>query len=136
MPAHSPSAIGKGKGETGQGRSSPSFGRPKGVAVDREGRVYVSDAAFQNVQVFEDNGRLLMAFGQPKQGEGMSLPAGVAIDYDHVPLFARYADPNFKVDYLIIVASQIAPNKVDVFGFGKMVGVDYNAPAAGAAKNR
>ena len=113
-----------------------SFARPKGVAVDREGRVYVSDAAFQNVQVFEDNGRLLMAFGQPKQGEGMSLPAGVAIDYDHVPLFARYADPNFKVDYLIIVASQIAPNKVDVFGFGKMVGVDYNAPAAGAAKNR
>lgn len=112
-----------------------SFARPKGVAVDREGRVYVSDAAFQNVQVFEENGRLLMAFGQPKQGEGMSLPAGVSIDYDHVPLFARYADPNFKIDYLVVVASQIAPNKVDVFGFGRMAGADYNAPA-GAAKGR
>lgn len=107
-----------------------SFARPKGVAVDREGRVYVSDAAFQNVQVFEENGRLLMAFGQPKQGDGMSLPAGVSIDYEHVPLFARYADPNFKIEYLVLVASQIAPNKVDVFGYGRMAGADYSAPAS------
>jgi DNA-binding beta-propeller fold protein YncE len=109
-----------------------NFARPKGLAIDRAGRIYVSDAAFQNVQVFEGDGRLLMAFGQPKEGEGLSLPAGVAIDYDHVALFKRYADPKFDIEYLIVVASQIAPNKVDVFGFGRMSGVDYNraAPAA------
>jgi sugar lactone lactonase YvrE len=108
-----------------------SFARPKGIAIDRAGRIYVGDAAFQNVQVFENDGRLLMAFGQPKDGQGLSLPAGVAIDYDNVALFKRYADPKFEVEYLIVVASQIAPNKVDVFGFGRMGGVDYDrAPPA------
>ena len=108
-----------------------SFARPKGLAIDRVGRIYVGDAAFQNVQVFENDGRLLMAFGQPKEGEGLSLPAGVAIDYDHVALFKRFADPKFDIEYLILVASQIAPNKVDVFGFGRMSGVDYDrAPPA------
>ena len=53
-------------------------------------------------------------------------PAGVAIDYDHVALFKSYADPKFDIEYLIVVASQIAPNKVDVFGYGRMSGVDYS----------
>ena len=39
------------------------------------------DAHFENVQVFDDRGRLLMAFGEEGGGPGeFSLPAGVAID--------------------------------------------------------
>jgi DNA-binding beta-propeller fold protein YncE len=108
------------------GTAPGSFARPKGIAVDRAGRLYVGDAAFENIQVFDSGGRLLLYFGQPDAGaEGLSLPAGVAIDYDNVDLFRRYADPNFALEYVILVASQFAPTKVDVFGFGKMNGIAY-----------
>lgn len=111
-------------GEAGQ--APGQFARPKGIAMDRAGRMYVSDAAFQNVQVFDEHGRVLMAFGQPGDDlPGLNLPAGVAIDYDNVALFRSLADPKFNVEHLILVVSQFGPNQVDVFGFGKMAGVDY-----------
>lgn len=110
------------------GTTSGSFARPKGIAIDRAGRMYVGDAAFENLQLFNRDGRLLMFFGQPGDAaEGMSLPAGVTIDYEHVELFRRHADPRFAIEYVILVASQFGPNKVDVFGFGKMAGMDYPA---------
>ena len=103
-----------------------SFSRPKGIALDHQGRLYVGDSAFENVQVFDNAGRLLLFFGQPGgAGEGLNLPAGVAIDYANVEVFRKYADPRFTVEYLILVASQFGPNKVDVFGFGRMSGVEY-----------
>jgi len=103
-----------------------TFSRPKGIAIDRAGRLYVGDAAFENVQIFDVSGKLLLYFGQPgDKAEGLNLPAGVSIDYDNVALFKRYADPRFTIEYLILVASQFGPNKVDVFGFGRMQGMQY-----------
>ena len=121
------------------GTQPGKFARPKGIAIDRSGRLYVGDSAFQNVQIFDNGGKLLLYFGQPGDGiDGLNLPAGVTIDYDHAGLFSRYADPKFAVEYVILVASQFGPNKVDVFGFGKMSGMNYPPddaqPAADAAK--
>ena len=108
------------------GSTPGSFARPKGLAIDKAGRMLVGDAAFQNVQIFDNSGKLLMFFGQSENGaEGINLPAGVSIDYDNIASFQRFADPKFKIEYLILVASQFGPNKVDVFGFGKMNGMDY-----------
>jgi len=115
------------------GSAPGSFARPKGIALDRDGRMYVSDAAFQNVQIFDREGRLLLYFGQPDDGgPGLSLPAGVSISYQHVPLFRSYADPNFDLEYVVLVASQFGPNQIDVFGFGRMQGQTYPAEAAAA----
>ena len=112
-----------------------TFARPKGIAVDRAGRVYVGDSAFQNVQIFENDGRLLMDFGRPIEGlDGLNLPAAVRLDYDNLALFSRYADPKFTVEYLVLVVSQFGPNKVDVYGFGRMAGVNYDDPAAGGKR--
>ena len=120
-------------GEIGSERGN--FSRPKGVALDRNGRIYVGDAAFQNVQIFDQEGRLLLFFGQPGGDvEGLNLPAGIAIDYDNVKYFQAYADPRFNIEYLIFVVSQFGPNKVDVFGYGKMSGMDYAADEAAAAR--
>lgn len=115
------------------GTALGSFARPKGIAIDKAGRMLVGDAAFQNVQIFDNNGKLLMYFGQTEgRGDGLALPAGVTIDYDNIGAFRQYADPKFEIEYLILVASQFGPNKVDIFGFGKMRGMDYSvvAPAA------
>jgi DNA-binding beta-propeller fold protein YncE len=111
-------------GETGQ--APGQFARPKGIAIDRAGRIYVGDAAFQNVQIFDQQGRVLMAFGQPADGsQGLNLPAGISIDYDNVEAFRAYAAPGFNLEYVILVVSQFEPDKVDVFGFGRMTGVNY-----------
>ncbi len=108
------------------GDSLGQFARPKGIAVDRQGRIYVGDAAFENVQVFDNAGRLLLFFGtQGAAGQRMNLPAGVSLDYANIGLFQRFADPRFKLEYVIFVTSQFGPNKVDVFGFGKLAGAQY-----------
>jgi DNA-binding beta-propeller fold protein YncE len=108
------------------GNSRGQFARPKGIAIDRAGRLYVGDAAFENVQIFDVDGQFLLDFGKGDDSRvGLNLPAGVVIDYASVPLFQRYADPKFALEYVILVVSQFGPNKVDVFGFGRMGGVAY-----------
>ena len=108
------------------GSSVGKFARPKGIAVDREGRLYVVDSAFENIQVFNKQGKLLMFFGGPGGApEHINLPTGVVIDYDNVQYFQKYAAPGFKLEYIIIVASQFGANKINVFGYGKMDGMDY-----------
>jgi hypothetical protein len=92
---------------------------PKGVSADREGRVYVVDAANQLVQIFDEQGKLLMWFGEPDASAApLCLPAKVIVDYDHVDLFKQYAAPNFQVEHLLLVSNQFGPRKVSVYGFG------------------
>jgi len=102
------------------------FARPKGVAVDHNGVIYVVDAAFENVQVLDKEGRVLLYFasagGAP---DSINLPTDIEIDYDNVALFQKYADPKFKLEYVLLVASQFGRNKVNVYGYGKMQGMDY-----------
>ena len=103
------------------------FARPKGLAVDKEGRLYIVDAAFENVQVIDNQGKLLLFFG--KAGDSPSdinLPAGIHIDYDNVKLFQAYAQPGFKLEYVILVSSQYGVNKINIFGYGHMEGMDYS----------
>jgi DNA-binding beta-propeller fold protein YncE len=114
----------KSFGHVGSGLGQ--FARPKGVSVDHEGRLYVVDAAFANVQVFDQLGRLLMFFGGPgPHSDNLLLPTDITIDYDNVGLFQQYAAPNFKLEYVILVTNQFGRNKANVYGFGKMLGMDY-----------
>lgn len=102
------------------------FARPKGIALDREERLYVVDAAFENVQVFNKDGKILIFFGGPGyKPDSLNLPTDITIDYDNVKYFQKYAAPGFKLEYLIIVTSQFGINKINIFGFGKMAGMDY-----------
>jgi sugar lactone lactonase YvrE len=105
------------------------FARPKGIAVDRAGRIYIVDAAFENVQIFDKHGTPLMFFGQPGDQRGnINLPTDIIIDYDNLEYFQRYAAPGFNLEYVVLIASQFGINKVVAFGFGKMEGMNYEAP--------
>ncbi len=67
------------------GRRTGQFSRPKGIAVDRWGNVYVVDTAFGNVQIFSPDGQLLMFLGNRSSKDGPAkymLPAGVDVDED------------------------------------------------------
>ena len=118
---------GNGRGATGSlGRTPGSFARPRGVAVDLQNRMYVVDASFNNVQVFGPDSQLLLYFGKSGHGPGdLVLPAKVAIDYDDVKYFQQYADPNFQIEYLILVTNQFSPRRVNVYGFGTEKGQVY-----------
>jgi DNA-binding beta-propeller fold protein YncE len=66
--------------------------RPKGIAFDSEGHLYVVDGAWSVVQVFNREGQLLYYFGQKGVGPGeFELPAGLQIDNtDHVYVVDSY----------------------------------------------
>ncbi len=103
------------------GGSSPaSLVRSKGIAVDREGRVWVADAGPAcAVKVFRADGRLLMYFGTLGTEPGqMYLPADVVIDYDNVAVFEKYAVKGAKLDFIVLVTNQFGSRKVSVYGFG------------------
>ncbi len=118
----------------GIGASFGQFARPKGVAMDHAGRLYVVDAAFQNIQVMAPDGKLLMFFGSAGDDpESMNLPTQVVIDYDNLQYFQAYADPRFKLEYVILVANQFGNSKVNVYGFGRFEGADYSADAPAVA---
>ncbi len=100
------------------GRGLGQFARPKGIAVDRDLNLYVVDASFENVQVFDRDGRLLMFFGGPYEGPGnMWLPAKVVLDYDNLEYFRQYVHEGFELKYLILVTNQYGPDRVSVYGF-------------------
>lgn len=115
---HQYGSIGSGLGK---------FARPKGITVDKKGRLYVVDAAFENIQVIDNSGKLLLFFGKPGDSPAdINLPADIAIDYDNIKFFQKFADPKFKLEYVLLVSSQFGVNKINIFGFGRMDGMEYS----------
>lgn len=117
---HQRGAIGR------PGANLGHFARPRGVAVDRKGRVFAVDAAFENVQIFRADGQLLLFFGGSGTRPGnLFLPADIYIDYDNIDYFRSYADPNFDIESLIFVTSQFGERLVNVYAFGTEKGRTY-----------
>jgi DNA-binding beta-propeller fold protein YncE len=102
--------------------------RPKGIALDREGRIWVVDSgaslspspwSTEVAKIYDPQGRLLLFFGRPGNGPGnMNLPAKVILDYDHVDLFTQRAVRGADIQFLVFVSNQYGPAKVNVYGFG------------------
>lgn len=125
-----------------RGRVLASFGRhgdqpgdfvtTKGVAVDREGLIYAVDVGFQTVQVFDNDGTPLFAFGGPRAPEGpMDLPAGIWVDYQNLEYFRDWIAPDFKAEYLVLVANQGSrKHRVAVYARGTREGLEYPAEDA------
>jgi len=99
------------------GEGIGQLARPKGIAVDRDTNLFVVDAGFENTQIFNKEGNLLMFFGGNYKGPGdMWLPAKVVLDYDNLKYFQKFVDPSFNLKYLIFVTNQFGPDKLSVYG--------------------
>lgn len=95
------------------------FGRPRGIRVGPDGVVYVVDGATEIVQMFDPDGNTLMRFGGPGQAPGaLGLPSTLAIDISSIPHFKTYAHKDFRIDYLLFVASQYGERLINVYAFG------------------
>jgi len=101
------------------------FVRPKGIAVDRQGRFWVVDSATEVGKIYDEQGQLLLFFGTPGTEPGnMLLPADITIDYDNVGLFEDYFAEGAKIEYVVLVSNQFGPNLISIYGFG-----DFREPA-------
>jgi DNA-binding beta-propeller fold protein YncE len=64
-----------------QAMSPGNFVRPKGIAFDSQGNIWVADAAFNNFQIFAPTGQVRMFVGSPGIGPGQfQLPNALYID--------------------------------------------------------
>jgi sugar lactone lactonase YvrE len=60
------------------------FARPSGMAVDREGNLYVADTLNNRIEIFDGDGKFIRTFGKAGDGPGyFARPKGVAIDSDN-----------------------------------------------------
>ncbi|MEQ1526424.1 MAG: hypothetical protein ABL911_06740 [Gallionella sp.] len=69
----------------GIGDNPGQFSRPKEAAIDPKGNVAVVDTLFGNFQLFDSDGKLMMAVGNRSSTNGpglYALPAGIAADDD------------------------------------------------------
>ncbi|HZT71159.1 MAG TPA: 6-bladed beta-propeller [Terriglobia bacterium] len=63
--------------------SPGNFSLPVGVAVDKDGNVYVTDTLNDRVEIFDADGNFISQFGTPGDGPGhFARPKGIAIDSD------------------------------------------------------
>lgn len=115
------------------GKMGSGFGdfvRPKGIAVGREERIFIVDGGHQNVQIFNDEYRLLMFFGDSPSPAGMlNLPAGIATTTEDLDYFQQYAAPGFILEEVIFVTNQMGSERVSIFGLGQMAGQETTLPA-------
>ncbi len=106
----------------GQGNGYGLFLRPKSIVVDKEGNIMVADSTPQLVQMFNKDGKSLLAFGFPYEIEdgkftpGLLLPTSMAIDYNNLEYFKSYVDEKYKLKYVVYVMNQIGRNMLSVYG--------------------
>ena len=112
------------------GDNIDEFVRPKGIAIDNEGRIWVIDAGTEVAKIYNQQAQLLLFFGLPGNEPGMmNLPAKIVLDYDNVELFKQYAVDGANIEFLVLVSNQYGLNKVSVYGFGSF-------PSPGTAINQ
>jgi sugar lactone lactonase YvrE len=70
------------------------FGAPQGIAVDKDGNVYVTDTMNNRVEIFDADGKFISEFGKHCDGPGcFARPKGIAVDADgHIWVADAYND--------------------------------------------
>lgn len=65
----------------GEGYAGGQFSKPRGIAVDKNGNLYVADTGNGRVQIFDADGNFISAFGRTGDKEGeFKEPNGIAVD--------------------------------------------------------
>ncbi|MBS4024584.1 MAG: SMP-30/gluconolactonase/LRE family protein [Clostridia bacterium] len=105
------------------GRSAGQFYAPNGVAVDRQGNIWVVDTGNQRVQVFDQEGKFLRIINGTPDGTGDSVlanPRGVGIRGNNAVIVSNLTHTIFGFDQ----------QGVEVFRFGGLgsMNTQFNFP--------
>lgn len=100
-----------GKYEFGWRMPEWRLGKPTGVAVHPDGRLYIADTHYSRVVIYDRDGRLLDQFGSNGDGPGQfRLPTNVAFDRDGFIYVSEYGG-NDRI-------SKFTPDHEFVMSFG------------------
>ncbi|MHC4203935.1 MAG: 6-bladed beta-propeller [Planctomycetota bacterium] len=101
------------------GDNIDEFIRPKGIAIDKDDRIWVVDTGSEVAKIYNQQAQLLLFFGLPGNKPGMmNLPSKIVLDHDNIEFFKQYAVEGANIEFLVLVTNQYGPNKVSVYGFG------------------
>jgi hypothetical protein len=105
----------------GPGDSFGKFGRPRGIGVGPDGVIFVVESLFSVVQLFNQEGTVLMTFGNFQAAPGfLVLPASIAVDKSCLKYFSKYVDPRFEPEYLLFVTSQVGEARLGIYAYGHL----------------
>jgi DNA-binding beta-propeller fold protein YncE len=72
--------------------------RPKGIALDSENHIYITDAVFNNFQIFDTQGQLLLFVGTAGSNPGQfKSPSLIHIDSKDRIYVAEFAGQRIQV---------------------------------------
>ena len=75
------------KAWSGNGNNDGQFNNPRGVAVGRNGIIYVSDSSNHRIQCFDSNGNFICKWGRRGDGDGeFKYPAGLTISFNETKI--------------------------------------------------
>ncbi len=88
------------------GDATGYLSRPKGIATDSYGNIYIVDALFHAVQIFDKSGKFLYKFGGQGHGNGQFwLPVGIYIDdKDYIYIADSY---NSRIQIFKLINSDV-----------------------------
>lgn len=95
------------------------LGRPRHLDVGPDGVVFITDAAFAHVHLFDGEGRLLLLIGSDQGGPAATpMPVGVAVA-DVIPgAVSRLVPNDFDPTYLVFVANTVGDRRINLFAVG------------------
>ncbi|MEK7755791.1 MAG: hypothetical protein AAB385_01105 [Planctomycetota bacterium] len=96
------------------------MGQPRHLAVGPDGVLFVADAEFAHVHLFNEEGRLLMLLGGPQdQPGGTPLPVGLAIAPSLPDRLASLVPSDFNARYFLFVSNSVGSGRISLFAVGE-----------------
>lgn len=95
------------------------MGKPRGLAVGPDGVIFVADAEFERVHLFDEKGRLLMLLGGSEDAPGSTpMPVGLAVARRLPESLTRLAPADFHADYYLFVSNTVGLRRLGLFAIG------------------
>ena len=96
------------------------MGQPRHLAVGPDGVLFVADAEFAHVHLFNGEGRLLMFIGGPQdQPGGTPLPVGVAVAPTLPNRLTSLVPADFNARYFLFVSNSVGSRRISLFAIGE-----------------